>query len=177
MEIGPWNKIISRDLLEKNNIRFCNELFGGEGYLFSVEAFSKANRIAVGYKGLYYYRVDNSNSEMSRYRSRTFYSSLRAIEIMMDKFKNDKIIYKAVKYAEWRVYVAYLHALVASNSENENKEDLNVLKKNSKKLAYRNIYAPIPVKRKIKELLYLISPMLVIRYDLRKKTIREFNQQ
>lgn len=68
IEIGPWNKLISRDLIETNNIRFHEELFGGEGYAFSVECFQCAEKVAVGYKGVYCYRIDNNTSGMSIYR-------------------------------------------------------------------------------------------------------------
>lgn len=177
MEIGPWNKMISMALLEERKIRFHEELFGGEGYVFSIESFSSAKKVAVGYDGMYYYRVDNNTSEMSRYRSRTFYSSTRAIEIMKDEFKNNKKILSAVMFAEWRVYVSFLHALLASGTKKGHANDYRILKKKCRLYAYRNLFAPVSLKMKIKGLLYLVSPVLITKYDLRRQTIRRFSKK
>ena len=177
IDIGPWNKMISVNLINRNNIFFHPELFGGEGYAFSVECFSKATEVAIGYMGLYYYRVDNNTSEMSKYRSRTFHSSLKAVEIMNNTINDNKKIHRAIRYAEWNVYVAYLQALIVSKSENDNKNDYALLKRKCRLLAYRSIYASISIKRKLRDLLYIFFPVKIAKFCINKKKIREYSNQ
>ena len=178
MEIGPWSKMISMDLIKNNKMEFRLGLFGGEGYVFSVESFAAADKVAVGDKGIYYYRVDNYDSEMSKYRSRTLKSSLRAVRIMMDEYKNStRRLCKATKYAFWRVYVAFLNSLVGSKTIKEHQDDYAILVKNARKYAYRSFTAEVPLKRKIKDLLYLISPRLVAEINVRKNKERVFNRE
>ena len=68
MEIGPWSKMISKKVIADNNMVFNEKYFGGEGYLFSVQAFAYSKKVVVGFKGIYNYRVDNYESEMSKFR-------------------------------------------------------------------------------------------------------------
>ena len=177
MEIGPWSKMISKKLIEENSIHFYEGIFGGDGYAFSVESFAKAAKVAVGYKGIYYYRVDNYESEMSKYRHRTLESSLKAVKILMHDFEKSSLqLRRASKYAYWRVFVAFLNTLVASGTKNENIEDFKFLVRNSRKYAYRSFLADVPLKRKIKDLLYFLSPYLVAKINVRRNKKRDFNK-
>lgn len=177
MEIGPWSKIVSRELLMNNNIKFHIGIYGGDGYAFSVESFMSAKKIAVGYKGVYYYRVDNYTSEMSKFRPRTLQCSLKAVDIMYDEFNEySKRMSRATKYAKWRVYVAFLNNLVASKLIKDFPEEYKVLIKNSRKYAYRSFTAEVRVKRKIKDLLYFVSPLLVAKINVYKNNKRDFNK-
>ena len=177
MEIGPWSKMISKKLIDDNDIHFYEGIFGGEGYAFSVEAFAAAKKVAVGYKGIYFYRVDNYNSEMSKFRPRTLDSSIRAVKIMHDEFRNEsKAVFKATKYAQWRVYVAFLNSLVASKMEKEYFEEYKQLIKYCRKYAYRSFTANVSIKRKIKDLLYFISPVWVSKINIKINNKRDFNK-
>lgn len=177
MEIGPWSKIISRVLLEENKIRFHEGIFGGDGYAFSVESFAKAKKVAVGYKGVYYYRVDNYESEMSKYRHRTLVSSLKAVKIMMEEFEDaSPRLRRACRYAYWRVFVAFLNTIVASGTKKENRVDFRLLVRNSRKYAYRSFFADVPLRRKIKDLMYFVSPYLVAVINVSRNKKREFNK-
>lgn len=175
MEIGPWSKMISKKLIDETGISFYEGIFGGEGYAFSVETFASAKKVAVGYKGIYYYRVDNFESEMSKYRPRTLRSSLKAVDFMNKKLNKSKRIKRACAYANWRVYISFLNSLVASGMKKDYMDDYRLLVSNSRKFAYRSFVADVPFKRKIKDLLYFISPVLVTRLNLVTNKKRQFN--
>ena len=66
--IAPWNKMISKKLLNNNKVRFNPDFFGGEGFAFSVEAYQYANKIVKGQKKVYHYRVGDPESGASKFR-------------------------------------------------------------------------------------------------------------
>lgn len=177
MEISPWSKMVSKKVIDKNKIRFYLGIFGGEGYAFSVESFMAANKVAAGYRGVYYYRVDNYSSEMSKYRPRTLKSSLKAVGIMRDEFKgSSRALNIATKYAIWRVYVSFLDSLIASGMKKEYPEDYRVLVKNCRKKAVISLFADVSLKRKIKDCLYFISPTIVAKINVLRNKKRAFNK-
>lgn len=159
MEIGPWNKLIQKKLLKDNDISFHNELFGGEGFAFSVETFMASKKVAVGYKGIYHYRIDNFNSEMSNFRMRTAISSLNAIEIMKNEFFNrNNEINKALNFAKWDVYNVYLFAMLASGKNIEYNKEYIEWRKILKKHISILFEAPISNLRKMKSFLIIYFP-------------------
>lgn len=176
VEIGPWNKLISKKLIEKNNIRFHEELFGGEGYAFSVECFQCADRVAVGYKGVYCYRIDNNTSGMSIYRSSVANSSIKAINIMEKGMcLHTKNMKNALKYARWNVYFVMLIIMRRSKAEGENGDQYNRFLKQCRKYPFSANFGPLTIKRKIKGMLCWISPKISIYISTRKKSDREYD--
>lgn len=182
MEIGPWNKMISKKLLNDNKIDFHKELFGGEGYAFSVESFMYAKKVAIGYHGLYHYRIDNYNSEMSKFRIRTAQSSLRAVEIMNNMFKNQNIeVNKALEFAKWNVYNVYIYRMIASDSKKEYIKEYNEWRKILKKDINIMLKAPIDINRKIHTFLIVYMPctfvlLRKIKNLFKKNLTRDFQK-
>lgn len=157
--IAPWNKMISRDLIEKNNLRFDKRFFGGEGFLFSIECFQRAKKVAVGSEKVYYYRLDNADSGMTKYKESVIVSSLSAQKIIREKII-DKTpdIMKACDYADWHTHYDCLNTFIGCNAISENKELYKEIKHFCKKNAFRQFAAPISQKEKFKVLLYWINP-------------------
>lgn len=60
--VGSYNKIYRREFLYKNNIKFNENLFYGEGLSFITTVSQLANNICTGEKRVYFYRKNNSNS-------------------------------------------------------------------------------------------------------------------
>lgn len=59
--VAAWNKMYKTDIVKKNNITFEISWFG-EGLLFSSMAAQYANKIVVGSRKVYGYRMNNTNS-------------------------------------------------------------------------------------------------------------------
>lgn len=59
--IGVWNKLYSKDVIHHNNISF-NVPWFGEGLYFSVMNAQFSNKIAIGHRAVYHYRLDNAQS-------------------------------------------------------------------------------------------------------------------
>lgn len=175
IEIGPWNKIIKRSILEENSIRFLEWAFGGEGYAFSVQTFQCCKRIAVGYKGIYYYRVDNTTSGMSTYRANVAVSSINAIKYMSEnKMIESVAINNAIDYAMWNVYYVMLTIMIRANSIRDNYEQYKQFLRKCRKCPHKILVAPISYKRKILALICIIDPRLSLRIATRHNTLRQY---
>lgn len=59
--IGPWNKLYSAEIIRNNNLSFSVPWFG-EGLYFSVMNAQLSNKVAVGHRKIYNYRLNNPNS-------------------------------------------------------------------------------------------------------------------
>ncbi len=59
----PWNKLYNRKLIEKNHIRFLEDILWSEDFIFNIEYFDKCNKIFFLYMpgGVYNY-YDRSGS-------------------------------------------------------------------------------------------------------------------
>ena len=62
-----WNKLYSREIIEKNNIRFKEEVETGEDFIFNLQYFRKINNICFSKEELYYYIRRNNNSITYQY--------------------------------------------------------------------------------------------------------------
>ena len=89
-----WNKLISRDLVEKNHIRF-QEIFRTNDMLFVASCMVMAERITVLEEKLVYYRVGMKNSCQST-NARYPMDFLKAFYAVKE-FLEEKDIYQSVE--------------------------------------------------------------------------------
>ena len=174
--IAPWNKMISRNLIEKNKIRFHEELFGGEGFVFSVECFLAARRVTVGSRKVYNYRVDNLNSGMTRFSTRIVESSLIAQSYLRDlaSGKSPELM-KACRYANWHTNVDCFNMMRGCKVVKKYPEMYKQLKTVCRRDALVGLGAPIKLKEKLKGIMYFVSPVIaagvINKMRLRKFTV------
>lgn len=117
--IAPWNKMISRKLLDNNHVRFNPDFFGGEGFAFSVQSYQYAERIAVGHQLVYHYRVGDPESGASKFRESTIHSSINAQQYIKDTFVHETPeLLKAWKFSNWHTYCDCLNIMVGCGVEN-----------------------------------------------------------
>lgn len=174
--IAPWNKMISLDLIRKNNLKFNPELSFGEGFNFSVDCFQRANRVAIGHRKVYQYRVDNPNSVMTKFSLKLVQGSIRAQEVIKENLvTRSKDMLKACKYANWHTYCDCFNTIVGSGVAKKYPELYKKIKKVCRKDSLCALGAPISLKEKIKSLIYFISPFiaskLINHFRIRKFTI------
>jgi len=172
--IAPWNKLISMDLIKKNNLTFDTNLSFGEGFNFSLDCFQRAKKVAVGKKKLYNYRVDNPNSVMTKFSMKMVTGSIEAQDrIQKYLVDNTKEMQKACKYARWHTYCDLYNAFLGCNVKDEYKEEFKKIENHCKKNALCVIGAPIKKKDKMKGMIYRVSPFLAA-YMINKLRIRKF---
>lgn len=176
--IAPWNKMISKELIDKNNIRFNKKLSFGEGFNFSVDCFQRANTVAVGHRKVYNYRVDNPNSVMTKFSMKLITGSIEAQKTIKSNLVNEtEELLQACRYANWHTYCDCLNTIIGCKVEKKYKKEYKEIKKICKNDALCVFKAHISKKEKIKGLAYWISPYLaarlINRFRIRKFTIEE----
>ena len=176
--IAPWNKIISKKIIDENNIRFNEKLAFGEGFNFSIDCFQRATKVVVGHKNVYNYRVDNKNSVMTKFSLKLVDGSIEAQETIRNNLvKPTKELLKACKYANWHTYCDCLNTIIGCNVKEKYKDRYKKIKKVCRKDALCIIGTPISKKDKIKGILYFISPYIAAKiinhFRIRKFTVEE----
>lgn len=175
--ISPWNKMISKKLIDKFNLRFNTKLAFGEGFNFSVDCFQRANKVAVGHLNVYNYRVDNPNSAMTTFSIRLVNGSLEAQRTIKENLVNEtpKIL-KACRYANWHTSCDCLNTMIGCKVEKKYKEKYKEIKKICRKDALCTVMSPISFQDKIKGILYFINPYITAKminhFRLRKFTVQ-----
>lgn len=176
LRIAPWNKMINRHLIEKNNIRFDLRYFGGEGFLFSIDCFIKAKRVAVGHKEVYNYRCDNPNSGMTKFSMKVIDSSINSQKTIRENvLKVSPELENACKYANWHTHCDCLNFFVGCCVIKQYKEKYKEVKKVCRQDALCVVNAKVPIKEKVKGFLYFINPYVASKFinefQLRKFTV------
>jgi len=176
--ISPWNKMISRSLIEENNLKFDSRFFSGEGFLFSIECFQRAKRVAVGQKKVYLYRVDNPDSGMTKFSLHVINSSVGAQKVIKENLLNPtERLMKACRYSNWHTHCDCLNTIIGCNVKKQHKDLYKKIRKVCKNDALCVIGAPVSKKEKMKGFLYFISPYfaakIINRFRLRKFTVEQ----
>ena len=176
--ISSWNKMFSLKLLKKNKVSFNTNLSFGEGFDFTIASFQHSNKVAVGHKRVYNYRVDNANSVMTRFSEKLVTGSIDAQENIKNNFINPtEDLDKAWKYSNWHTHCDCLNTIIGCNVKKQYKYLYKQLRKVCKRDAFCVIGAPVSKKEKMKGILYFINPYLAAKiinhFRLRKFTIEQ----
>lgn len=162
--IGPWNKMISRELLVKNGVKFNPAFFGGEGFAFSVQAYQYAERVAVGQRNIYHYRVGDPESGASKFRLSSVESSVKAQQFIKDTFvKTTPELLIAWKFSNWHTHCDCLNMMVGCDVVREFADEYKKIEKVCRKDALCALKAPISAQQKLRGILFKISPYMAAR--------------
>lgn len=162
--IAPWNKMISRKLLDNNHVRFNPDFFGGEGFAFSVQSYQYAERIAVGHKLVYHYRVGDPESGASKFRESTIHSSINAQQYIKDTFVHETSeLLKAWKFSKRHTYCDCLNIMVGCGVAKQYKDLYKELEQVCKSEATCAFSAPISAQQKLRGILFKIDPYMAAK--------------
>lgn len=164
LQIGPWNKLIKKSLIDNHEIQFQENFYCGEGFAFSIECFQAAKKVAVGHENLYYYRIDNATSGSSTFSVKKYRSSLKAQEYMRSVL-NDKSEYadKVLKFSKWKTISDYYTLLEVSGVKREYQKEYNEMRANYRKNAHYVFSLPTTLKQKIRTSIFIFCPSLAVR--------------
>ena len=76
--VGPWNKLYTLSSIREHNVSFSVPWFG-EGLYFSTMAAMYSDRVAVGHRKVYNYRLNNTNSGCTRKEPKNAINALNNI--------------------------------------------------------------------------------------------------
>lgn len=173
--ISSWNKMFRINFLRDNGIEFDKNLSYGEGFEFTVKAFQKCNKVVVGHRKIYNYRVDNKNSVMTTFKKNLVLGSIESQNVIHDRLIiHNSEIQKAWRYSNWHTNCDCLNTIIGCHAVRENYDLYKRVKKVCRRDAKYAFTAPIPYRDKVKGLLYLISPdfsaRVINRFRVRKFT-------
>ena len=168
--IGPWNKLYSTKLIKNNNITFCTP-WSGEGLYFSVMAAQCANRIALGHRKIYNYRLNNTNSGLTHYNVQIGINALYNIKNIGENLRvRTKKTVHAVNWHIWKNYNYLLFLIIATNSIEENKTLYNDCLKNIRRRLPRVLVeSDFGPRNKAKMLFTGIFPRTKAKIDLKNQ--------
>lgn len=131
--IGCYSKMFSKDYIRNIKLQFEEKLFVGEGFNFNVDAFRGSSRVASSNTRIYYYRVDNANSAMTKFNVKKLQNGLKAMDLIRYKLVDyQQPVLAAYSYAYWHTCFDFLMDLSASGQA----------------LAYPNLYTFLIEKSK-----------------------------
>lgn len=160
--IAPWNKLISRKLIEEKHIRFNKNYFNGEGFAFSIECFLNAKRVAVGKKKVYYYRVGDPNSGASIFKEKYILSSIHAQEYIKHVLYDYgfKSLEKAWHFSNWHTHCDALNIMIGCGVTKQYPLLYSSIKTVCKNQALCALSAPVSLQQKFRGLMFSLSPYL-----------------
>lgn len=171
MDIGPWNKIYKTTLLRENNITFSVP-WSGEGLYFASMAAQHAKSVGVGHRKVYNYRLNNVNSGLTKYNIQMGINALENIKYIGENlFLRTERMENAVKWHIWKNNNFLLFLIIATNSQNENKQMYKSCKTYIRKyLLPIVIKSEISYKKKIRMILQGCFPVLFAKRQIRKNS-------
>ncbi len=174
--IAPWNKLISRELIEKSQIRFNKSFFNGEGFAFSIECFLKAQNVAMGNGRLYYYRVGDPDSGASVFKEAYILSSINAQQYIKSVLIENNLwghLCKAWHFSNWHTHCDAFNIMVGCGV----KKQANALYKKIRRVcqveALCVMSAPVSLQQKLRGMMFKIYPYMAARI-INKFRVRRF---
>lgn len=179
--VGCWNKIYKRDFIEKNQLRFRTYLFTAEGDRFINEAAQKANKVGVGNRKVYYYRLNNINSATTKYDIRQSQGAIFAFE----EIENDLIIktpyvLNALNQHKWLNYLWNIRQIKALHLENEYRSELKKSIKYIRKNFISVSLGETNKNKKMKYIFYGLFPVIssnILNYRFKKRLQNDLKNQ
>lgn len=120
--IGPWSKLYKTSLIRDNDISFCLP-WSGEGLNFSVMAAWHSERVCIGHRKVYNYRLNNAGSGLTNYSLEMGTNALsniietgRMLEGCSESVSN------AVNWHIWKNHCYTLFLVIATDSYSEKSE-------------------------------------------------------
>lgn len=169
--IGVYCRIFRKKFLEKQKLRFREELFIGEGFNFNMDSIQRANKIAVGHRKAYYYRRDNESSAMSSFSEKKWVNGLHAIQVIKDNLiiKSDAIE-KAWQYAWWRTNSDAYDSIVLAGAQESNRKMYETCRSTVRKNGFVALKVPVSRKDRIRAVLMTICPSAIpVMMKIREK--------
>ncbi len=168
--IGPWNKIYSAKMLKDNNITFTRP-WSGEGLVFTAIAAQCANKVGVGKRKIYNYRLNNAGSGLT---NPDITIGTHALEntIWLDKHRTIKTkkTTQAIRWRQWANYLFVAEKIVETGTMKENRELYNDCIRKAREMMWRvAARSDVSLKSKAGIILKSMFPMRFIERTLKRK--------
>jgi glycosyltransferase involved in cell wall biosynthesis len=171
--IGPWNKMYTTSVIRDNNLSFSVPWFG-EGLYFSTMAAQHSNKIAVGHRRIYNYRLNNPNSGTTVREVQHGINALRNIEHIKERLivRTPATIHSADWHICWNCF-HLMSYIIWSGSMGEHSDLYRKTKRKFLHLASKVLlYKEVRFKRKLYISLACMAPKTLARIELTREKRR-----
>lgn len=177
LTVGCWNKVYRKDFIDKYKLRFRSNLFTAEGDRFINEAVQRANRVGVGCRKVYYYRMNNENSATTKYDIRQSQGAIYAFkEIEEELIIKTPLVLNALNQHKWLNHLWNIRQIIALNLQKEYKKEYKESLSYVKRHFLSVSYGESDVNKKMKYIIYGIFPVMsakILNYKFNKRLIKD----
>lgn len=164
IKMSCWCKLFRKNFLNDTHIMFDESLFCGEGFNFNLECFRMAKSVSIGFKSIYFYRIDNSESAMTKFNIELIRNGLQAIWYIEQKTTwCYPELQSAVRYAKWHTCCDFYAMMIGCGEERRYHDVYIKLKKICRRYSKYALKMNLSFKDRCKGILYGISPYLAAR--------------
>lgn len=152
-----WNKIYKTEIIKKYNIRFDNDIFIGEDYLFNCKYIEKCNKISYTNQKLYHY-VCNYESVLHKALDKKHLTIIKAYDKIVKIYKD--VTPKNLKY----LYISYIKIccnIIYRNTLIKEKLDIKSIYIKRKEIMSIIMKTDIKLFKKVEVLIYYLFPVLI----------------
>lgn len=165
--IGVYSKLFNREFLVKNNIRFLEDVYIGEGFNFNTACFQRANKVVMSNERIYFYRRDNEASAMTKFKAAKCQMALKAIDIIKENLVlKSARIENAWTFAYWHTHFDMYCWIVNAKAKKENVESYKKCRYVSQSKAYIAFRVPTKRTERIRGFLGMVAPIIVAKLML-----------
>lgn len=166
VDVGCWNKMFKKELLERTGIRFDTCLFYGEGLYFITNLSESANNVGISNKYVYYYRQDNNTSATKHFDVEKIVNGWLALDYIEKKLSSDMPLSKRMLIQHRYLFsFTAIKKIIDSNTKSENRQLFKFHLRNIRKNFFsflRN--KTLSKKYKIRLFICCISPCILPVY-------------
>ena len=156
--VAVWNKMYRRSILERNNVRFNEEIWYGEGMLFNIELLQYTKNVAIGEKSVYH-QTFNPDSAMRKFNLKSNLCGIKSLELQKEAWKKEnQNIKNAWEYHRYCFNRSIIDGLVRSDMLSEYRSIYNDCVSNLRKDIFLALKMEKSIKKKIMWCGYFITP-------------------
>lgn len=163
IDVAVWNKIYSAELIREAGLRFCPEVWYGEGMLFNIEALQLVDRVAVTGRALYH-QVFNPASAMRAFNLVNQECGLRSLDLQRFAWKeSDVALERAWEYHRWAYCRSTLAGLWNTGAAEENRRLWNGCVRDLRRGLDRAFKVPIGARERLGWIAWALTPTLMAK--------------
>lgn len=169
--IGCYGKLFRLEFINKNKIRFLEDLNVGEGFNFNTTAFQCANMIVTGRRKTYFYYRENASSAMTKFDTMKCENGILAIKkIRKNLLIRSKKLYRAVDFADYHTHADFFRWMNDANVASKYPEMYYKCRNTARRKAFSAFLCPVSSHEKLRALLMMMPPKFLTKIvEYRKK--------
>lgn len=171
IRLGAWNKMYNMKFMKSHGLRFVPELKTGEGLEFITRAASMANKIAVGNRKVYIYRLDNVGSATTKANvERQGKGALETMKYIGEHLEMKTLeIKSAYSWHLWNCYRYCLRQIVDSGTKAQYKNLYAECERYLRNHSWSIIFSGVKTRLKVEALVVFLSPLFYVHLQIEKK--------